>query len=262
MEPNPISKNVVAFARGNGKSTHYEYPVNIDFYNKTNSEEIIIIPAGSILKAEDSLVQDFLVTEPIYFVMHAFEKKNVEVKGLCMKMNNRAPNEKDKFQLIANNQNTMLNDYPKFIKENKVSSLTSQYALWTLLNQTKPEDLEAETMAETNKLRSFYLKYHPKSNLKLLTEQSFAATKNRVIEYSTTINGQIDFYTSKAAFLHISIFNAENIVIKEVYKEQILVGGDKVIKYQIKLKPEEENQKIYAKAIVDGRIFHSWTIIE
>ena len=110
----------------------------------------INIPNGTYLDHEEEGYQDHIIVEDYNIALNPAENKEIQVVALCAQSSNACPQVGSKF-VIKPYDNKKVLDLCKLIMETKEFEYTGQNALWEMLNNGDPNNIEDEGSLEIYK---------------------------------------------------------------------------------------------------------------
>jgi hypothetical protein len=245
---------ITANAKGNSSSTHYLKPLMLELRNRKNTQIVVKLPAGLWFQSEDSAVQDIITTNTEYLVLKANETKTFPINGLCIQHQNAAPGNDDAFVFNPKTRGN-LSRFAQKIDSADWQNGQAQSAMWAIADKTD--------------LRTIY-SYGDETEWKIACEaakimgvakpdkQTFEAYAAKQPVYKSELRGKFKFKFSQKVAIHIALFDANGIVLQEIYREEAPPGQHEV-EYTFDAKPYE-GQTIYAKFIARDDVLMTRTI--
>lgn len=147
-----VQKNIVS-ATFESNGIHRGQSIVLTVDNISNQNIQIDIPNGTYLDHEEEGYQDHIIVENYNIALKPAENKKIQIVALCTQSSNSCPQLGSKFTIKPYDNKKVL-DLCKLIMETKEFEYTGQYALWEMLNNGDPNNIEGENIEHVNKLRS------------------------------------------------------------------------------------------------------------
>lgn len=234
-------KIVSADLTGNSEFTHYTKPLAITLTNTTQKKLKIKVNSGQLFHTPTE--QDLVVTEDLICELLPNEKKVFHVASMCIQPHNPAPKSESIYTLGAHDP--LYASIAKHMSEKKIDGVFGQELIWSL--EDPDRFIWGETpdrMESINYVRS--IKNLPPLPAEPIEPEGPKRTRK------ASFKGFFSFSFSHPHKTHVALFNANGIVLQEIFEEQTFKGKHKV---EYSFNPlEYEGQTLYARLIVDGKI--------
>lgn len=197
----------------NEKSVHYLRPVVLTIVSLVSRPLKLKIESGDLMEPADSNCQTMMVVRDTFFVIK--QKSVIEPHGMCIEPSDGAGRAGLKYTFKPN-KNLKLIEIAKFINDNKYYDGIGQQAVWCVADKHK-------SLLDING-------YDSASRLKLITgvaaitgrkmpsqSELKQGYENYVRKPEETIGGSFEFKFSDTKKIHIAMFNARGIVVRELY---------------------------------------------
>lgn len=232
----------------NENSTHYHSPLSISIKNNSNETINLSISNGDVLEPNDDSYQRFIVTESLHLVVKPLQKENALIKGMCIDQHKSAPFENIKYTVSNYTPSNLEKKIVAFIDENKFFEPNAQFLLWDIL--TAPQKfvkVEAFNIIDNkitpmirddkNHLISFYPKIESYEEPMAIKE----------------VSGSFNLTLALPKNLHIAMFDTNNILVKELYKNPNTPKGKTTLEYAFN-SLEFNEDTYFIKVVMDGNI--------
>ncbi len=200
----------------NEGSVHYLNPVVLTIISLTNKPIALKIESGDLMEPQDSNYQTMIITGNMIVKIKSRGTKNIEPYGMCIEPHDAAGRKGLKYIFKAN-RNPKLIEIARFVNENKYNDGVGQQAVWCVADKEK-------SLLEING-------YDSVSRLKLITKVAKIIGKpvpdakslqqgyaNYVQPKKTeTIGGMFEFNFFETTKVHIAMFDAQGILVRELY---------------------------------------------
>jgi hypothetical protein len=232
----------------NEKSTHYHSPLVLSVENNSMETITVKIPNGDVLEPIDDTYQRFIVTEAIHLVINPLQKESTLIKGMCIDHFKAAPS--DNLKYVASNHipSSIEKKMTVFIEENQFFEPNAQFLLWDILaspktysnvEQFKIIDNEITPMIRDNK-----------NNLVSISPKNDYYEEYEVLK---EVSGSFTMELASPKNIHIAMFDTNNILVKELYKNPSTPKGETSLEYAFNSLAFQEDT-CFIKLVMDGNI--------
>lgn len=246
--------SISAHATGNSGSTHYLKPLMLEIRNRKSKPITIKLGAGLWFQSEDSTVQDIITTNTEYLMLNANETKSFPISGFCIQHHNAAPGNDDAFVFNPKTRGS-LSRFAQKVDSADWQNGQAQSAIWAIADKDElfgvyayGDETEYKIACEAAKVMGL-----PKPDKKVMER---VAAGSGV--YKAELRGKFKFKFSQKVPIHIALFDANGIVLKEIYREEAPPGQHEV-EYTFDAYPYQ-GQTIYAKFITRDDVLMTRTI--
>lgn len=253
----PLSENILSFdqllkegkisieAIGNEKSTHYYKPIRCTIINNTQNNLRFKIDVGSEFDASPKDVQNMIVTDDVIVSLQRHATTTLNLPAFCTEHSDRAPNEESKYAYQGITENDNLKKFLDYVATKNGFNIGNQTVCWDL---TEDPNFYGEIVEvkDNDGIPSFVSSKDGKEQ-DILPAYAQVNTNN---SNGATYHGKFTVKYGYYSVVHIGIFNANNVVVKEILPEQ-QIKGDKEIPYSFAA-ADFEPGKYYIKLISNG----------
>ncbi|MDX1462311.1 MAG: hypothetical protein R3359_04580 [Marinirhabdus sp.] len=243
-----ISNNIIQYnLQGNDESPHYYQPLRLSVTNLTDSPIQIRVPNGQQFKSVDSTYQDIVVTKEELIAVGPRANKQTPIFGMCTEKFNPAPNTdvsyttngvaKDKLSLLAQE-----------IQNQEAFSVAGQNAVWMLTDNGKLGDVTGYGVEDGVQLRTFMANMF---DIPVDDVEKFVAPAAPV--RTRTVGGNFRYRFPNTSSVTIGMFNAQDIIVKELYNNPETPPGEHRLSYEFDTL-QYGDEVYYIRLIVDGQI--------
>ena len=200
----------------NEGSVHYLNPVVVTIISLTQQPIALKIESGDLMEPQDSNCQTMMITGDMIVKIKSGETKNIEPYGMCIEPHDAAGRKGLKYMFKAN-RNQKLIEIARFINDNKYNDGVGQQAVWCVADKEKSLlEINGYDSVSRLKLISKVAKIigKPIPAAKLL-RQGFADYVQP--KKTETIGGMFEFKFSETTKVHIAMFDAQGILVRELY---------------------------------------------
>lgn len=233
----------------NENSTHYHSPLVLKVLNKTNGQLKINVPVGFVFEPENEEYQKFMVTEERILVALPFKELENPIKAMCINQHKMAPS--DDLQYLVSNHIPPAKalDIAEFVNENKYFEPSAQFLLWDILKA--PEEFESVEVFKLLDNEIMPMERDDDQNLTPFYAQDleYEETTSVYVEYSGSFNMNLAFPKN----IHIAMFDTNNILVKELYKNPNTPKGKTTLAYAFNSE-EFEDDTYYIKVVMEGNV--------
>jgi hypothetical protein len=227
--PTALQKGwVQASMTGNPASAHYIKPLRLALTNVFDKILVLKLEAGHYFVSEPAEYQDIVNTAGLVVSLKPQEKKEMALYGVCTEAKNRAPDAQAQYKLGAAPKLAYAT-YAKFVeKENLFGTSEAQHGMWCISDDKPLEEIFGHTDngAIGEKLRAFVGKLLDKPVPKLADIAQHYAVQvdgRQFTQYRTQnrkraeTSGKFYYELAKKTKVLIGMFDANNILIREIY---------------------------------------------
>ena len=242
---------VTLSVQGNAASTHYEKPILLTLKNQLAKPIRITLPNGQIFKANDSLVQDIVITKEELIALKPHETKTLPVYGMCIEPNLSGFNEEVSYRL-AGMADEKLQKLTTEIEARKDFNTLGQHAVWALVETADLTGINGFDEAEALHLQSYVADLMdlqvPERNPNDYRQNY---RDNSLIKRAAKGSFKFTFHQERA--VTIALFDEANILVRELYNNPQQQPGNETLQFAFDM--EVYRDKIYyIRMIVDGEI--------
>ena len=235
---------------GNSKSTHYLEPLVVNVQNKTKKVIEMKVPAGLHFVSNEENIQDIISTQQQLVRIAPNSYKNITISGVCIQATNSSPGSSNSFTLTANAE-PKLYELALFLDKKNITNSQAQQAAWAISDNRDIANiigLDSENEQELIDKTASIL------DLPSVPAEKITAWKKERLNpvYTSSLKGYFKFEFPRKTQVQIALFNQDNVLIKEVYNQQVEAGFHK-IDYQLET-TEYEGQKIISQMIAYNKV--------
>lgn len=254
-----IQKNLVS-ASFESNGIHRGSSITLTVENKTNQNLQVELSNGTYLDHEEEGYQDHIVVENYMITLNPIEKKDIDITALCVESYNSCPKQGSKFEIKSYNNKSVL-ELCKLIMQTKEFEYTGQNALWELINNGDPNQIEGGDSANVVMLRNFLaeklskraLPYNPSDYDRPLTG----------IGYNLSLWVEGNYYIKDiqgGETIEYGIFDENHEAISEIKKEKTEPNFWKKHNVEFRFDVDGLNieTKYFLQIKVDGVIRKEW----
>ena len=218
----------------NPKGTHYQKPIVIYLTNLTSAPLKISIDNGTMFYPEDSSYQTLLVTQGMVVGIDANGNRSSLIQAVCTESSDRAPGTDTKMQYsIGKDAVGNLLKLSIMLEQNQFYNAEAQAAVWTLKNNGDLTNIYGYDTVATRKLQVFLAKLMgkkvpPPPAPDDYRRNSYAPTYRKKI----TLGGEFEFNFFKTRSVIIGMYDKNNILVRELYKNTQEAAGNHIFKYE------------------------------
>lgn len=148
-----VQKNLIS-ATFESNGIHRGKSITLTVENKSNQNLQVELSTGTYLSHEEEGFQDHIIVENYMIALKPMEKKDMGVTALCVESYNACPKQGSKFSIKPYDNKSVL-ELCKLIMQTKEFEYTGQNALWELINNGDPNQIEGGDSANVVMLRNF-----------------------------------------------------------------------------------------------------------
>jgi hypothetical protein len=233
-------------------ASHYGKCVMLKLENKSEKKLDYAIPAGFQLQASEPKYQNLVVTENVFVSLMPREKKEIPIFAMCTEHHDAAPGSYLLSYTPLAKENKHLNELCELIAKEKWHTSEAQHAVWCLVEN---ESLENIAGFDTSVVRKLQHKVATLTNQKMPAPPTKSDYKRNYYASPTVIKtkvgGSYSFNFSHPKSVQIAMFNKQNVLVRELYKNEQEAPGRKTINYAFDATVYTE-PIYYMRMFVDG----------
>ena len=235
---------------GNSESTHYLEPLVVNVQNKTKKIIEMKVPAGLHFVSNEENIQDIISTQAQLVRIAPNSNKYFTISGVCIQSTNGSPGLENEFTLGANAEPNLY-ALAQFLDKKNIQNSQAQQAAWAISDNRDIANIigldtehEQELIDETASILG----------LPSVPAEDITTWKKERLNpvYTSSLKGYFKFEFPRKTKVQIALFNQDNVLIKEVYNQEVEVGFHK-IDYQLET-TEYEGQKIISQMIAYNKV--------
>ena len=229
---NTAAKNkLISFTiNGNVNSSHYIKPVVINIQNLKNTSVLVRIDNGLELKANDSSYQNMIITKEELIVLNPLEKKTFELYGMCTEPSDKAPDGKTTYS-SGKLASAGLCEVTQLIQKSKYFDIIGQNAVWATISKSNLEDITGFDSTEARQLQKLVSKITGKP-LPPPPAKNDYLHNFECREFVASVGGSFEFASSRKMSVVVAMFDKNNIVVRELYKNTNVEPGTHKFNYE------------------------------
>jgi hypothetical protein len=239
------------FESNNGFS-HYGKCLKLKIENKSNTKVDYTIPAGYQLQASDSNYQNLVVTENVFVSVLPKQKVVLPIFAMCTESHDAAPGSEVLTYKPLPQSNQNLSELCQLIAQEKWHNSEAQQAVWCLVEDRSLSRISGFDTAVVRKLQTKIAKLTnkkmPLAPAKTDYHRNYYATPSVI---KIKVGGSYSFYFSRTKSVQIAMFNTQNVLVRELYKNEQEAPGRKTINYAFDASVYTE-PVYYMRMFVDG----------
>jgi hypothetical protein len=236
--------------KGNSGSTHYLEPLMVNVENKTKKIIEMKVPAGLHFVSIEDNIQDIISTQAQLVRVAPNSNKNFTISGVCIQATNGSPGSTHEFKLTANAE-PKLHELAQFLDKKNIKNSQAQQAAWAISDNRDISNIIGLDMENEQELID---KTASILGLPSVPAEDIKAWKKERINpvYTSSLKGYFKFEFPRKTKVQIALFNQDNVLIKEVFNQQVDAGFHK-IDYRLET-TEYEGQKIISQMIAYNKV--------
>jgi hypothetical protein len=258
QDPVPLDKAIKSGlvkiqASGNSESTHYLKPMILEFYNPKNTSVEINVEPGWIFIAGDTSYQNLIVTDEIFVQINPNGKKKVEIWAMCIEDDDRAPSTDVVYKMDKLAEPNLLG-LVQMIAKNNWHNSEAQHAVWAMACNSPVEDIAGYNTAMVQELQKYVC---TKKGIELPPppaeddyEHNYDYARSN---FKREIGGWFEFDFPKKSEVHVAMFDANGILVRELYNNKEVAPGFHKIEFAFDATVYNDD-KYYIKMIVNGEV--------
>lgn len=232
----------------NETGTHYSEPFVMKVQNLTSTKLDLELGNGYLLEPMNEEEQTMIVTNRLLASLSPRETKDLFVNAMCIEQSDAAPDEDSRYT-FADLAAPELRKLSGFIEENKRFEPDAQFLMWGIANGSYPkESIHAFKIDEFGQVQILN-----KENeiLNPVFSNNIPDTLEQI-----NVHGSFEMNLSRPKNVHIAMFNENNVIVKELFKNPQTPAGKTELEYEFN-SLEYEEDVYFVKLVVDGNVLIS-----
>lgn len=231
----------------NETGTHYSEPFVMKVRNLTSTKLDLELGNGYLLEPVNEEEQTMIVTNRLLASLSPHETKDLFVNAMCIEQSDAAPDEDSRYT-FADLAAPELRKLSGFIEENKRFEPDAQFLMWGIANGSYPKE----------SIHAF--KIDDYGQVQILNKEN--EVLNSILSSTPDTTEQINVYgsfemnLSRPKNVHIAMFNENNVIVKELFKNPQTPAGKTELEYEFN-SLEYEEDVYFVKLVVDGNVLIS-----
>jgi len=112
----------------------------IMLHNNSDDTLYIYIPEGLMLMSEDTVIQDMLITKPVYALLNPKRTKTFPLYAMCSEIHDKVPATHTKY-IVSKNNDEKLITIAQTINHSFTQNIIGQGAVWAYTDNATEDDL-------------------------------------------------------------------------------------------------------------------------
>ena len=217
--------------RGHSNSTHYITPLKVTIRNNTHSKKTFKIANGQILVPDNKEYQEFVVTQELLADLLPNQERTLPVYAMCINADLMPPDESINYK---NGPEAIeeLKRLTSLIEKNGSYNIEAQSAVWSFFGDRTLDQIAGFDTLLIEELTTMLAET-------LNVDLPFEAgpddySRNYYVSESLfkyTIKGGFRYQLFERSAILIAMFDANNIVVRELYRNNTCAPGHHNIEY-------------------------------
>jgi hypothetical protein len=119
---------------------YYGKSMLIILHNNSDDTLYIYIPEGLMLMSEDTVIQDMLITKPVYALLKPKRTQTYPLYAMCSEIHDKVPATHTKYTISKNNDEKLVS-IAQTINRSFMQNVIGQGAVWAYTDNATEEDL-------------------------------------------------------------------------------------------------------------------------
>lgn len=196
---------------------YYGKSMLIILHNISNDTINIYIPEGLMLFSEDTIVQDMLITKPVYALLKPKQTKTLPLYAMCSEIHDRVPATFINYKIGKNNDQELI-AIAQTINRTYMQNVIGQGAVWAHTDDATEDDLR--TYGATGETIELTLNLLAKAGVKTKLAETLNFTPQAVFEINK--DSVIQSLNDSLFFANMVLkYKAEEVELKPI----VFYGG-------------------------------------
>ncbi len=235
----------------NKESTHYIKPLLITLTNLKSTPISVKIPSGMQFNPEEDEYQNLIITQEELMALNPGKSLSIPLFAMCTENHDKAPSSDIRYKL-GKQADEKVSTLAQYISKNKLHDPLGQSAIWAMTCGTPLEDIAGFDTTAAKELIKYVAhalnKPIPPPPAPDDTRRNYYTTN-----YSVSMHGAFNYNFSKKTSVTIAMFNENNIVVRELYRNPEENPGKHKLEYTFDA-TEYTDDFYYLRLIADGEI--------
>lgn len=212
--------------------SHFDKCLLLKIENRTRQVISIVIPAGTQVNAGDSSYQNLVVTEQYLASLEPGQKKALPLYAMCTEPRDRAPGAENISYQLNNTKNTSLTELAVFLAKEKMHNSEGQNAVWAVSANEPIANINGFDTTAVRKLQTLVAKLtHQKMPSPAKKDDYKRNYYSSPTIMKVKVGGTYSFNFSSSKQVLIGMFDTNNVLVRELYKNENELPGRKTINY-------------------------------
>lgn len=184
--------------------------VVIEIENRTDRTQKLLLPAGTLFKADSEPDQDIIVVQEQYIALGPRERSTWMVRGYCSQMDDSSPEEGSQFTMVM----TEREDLKKLIEKCKGINYDDemlQQAVWSVTDLEPVSSIYSDEPSESTALRQAVAEITGLENPWYQTRNRYSVAEDRSIQMDPVeVSGEIHYKSKKGEIIAAELWGPGN----------------------------------------------------
>ncbi|MBE0663568.1 MAG: hypothetical protein IH597_14010 [Bacteroidales bacterium] len=249
----PQAEHVNFAFMGYSNSTHYITPLKVTLRNDSNLKQTFKIANGQILVPDDKEYQEFVVTQELLVDLLPNQERTMPVYAMCINADLMPPDESINYEM-GPEASEELKRLTSLIEKNGSYNIEAQSAVWSFFGDRTLEQIAGFDTLLVEELTTMLAET---LNVDLPSEAgSDDYSRNYYFSESLfkyTIRGSFRYQLFERSAILIAMFDANNIVVRELYRNNTCTPGHHNIEYNFDATHFDDSM-YYVRLLENGEI--------
>lgn len=225
-------KLVKATMINNKGFSHFDKCLLLQLQNTGNSAIRVAVSPGTLVNPDDPKYQNLLVTEDKLITLNPGEQKNVPLYAMCTEPHDAAPGEEPVSYQLASVSPEPLQKIAGFIAQQNYHNSEGQQAVWCVAERRQLEEIAGYDTTAVRLLQQTVsaitgqpLPPKPRSND---YRRNYYASPTVM---KVKVSGKYAFKFAFEKQVLIGMYNTQNVLVRELYKNEHEAPGAKTVEY-------------------------------
>lgn len=243
-----IAYSIVEQTRG----THYYSPLSIKLLSKSDKLLTLELDNGTLLLPADQEEQNFIVTDALLVQLKPNEEREIPIFAMCIEQSDRAPSSSSLYT-IGGLADESLRKLSKYVEANKRFEPDAQFLMWDIAQGVyDPKSIDQFIIDEGGTVRI-------KDAQGNALEKQIETREEEISKPKLMVSGDFEMNFSRPKNVHIAMFNKDNVIVKELYKNPVTPIGKTTLAYEFNSYDYKE-ERYFVKLVVNGEVLMMRTI--
>jgi hypothetical protein len=216
---------------GNEGSTHYIRPLLLEVKNISNSITNLKVENGLVLQANDSSYQNFVVTKEEILSLKPGQVTEIQLYAMCLESYDASPDVTSVYHPSKLADSSLLGLTRKIEKE-ELFNFEAQTAVWALSCKYPIDYITGFDTVLTRQLIGYVADETGQELPPPPAPDDYERNYYSTSTYKLKMSGEFSYNLYENRSITIAMFDKDNIVVRELYKNTVEKPGDHKLKFE------------------------------
>lgn len=216
---------------GNESGTHYIRPLLLEVKNISNSITNLKVENGLVLEAGDSAYQNFVVTKEEILALKPGQVKEVQLYAMCLESSDASPDVSSVYHPTKLADSSLIG-LTRRIEKDSLFNYEAQTAVWALSCKYPIDYITGFDTVLTRQLIGYVADETGQPIPPAPAPDDYERNYYSTSTYKLKMGGEFSYNLYQNRSIIIAMFDKDNIVVRELYKNMVEKPGDHKMKFE------------------------------